>query len=76
VVAQGLRLAAFGAAIGFIASVAAGRVVRNLLPDAPDWNPRLIIVAAAVMLGVAGLASLLPARRASTVDPNVVLRNE
>ena len=76
VLGQGLRLAALGAAIGFIASVAAGRVVRNLLPDAPDWNPRLIIAAAAVMLGVAGVASFLPARRASTVDPNVVLRNE
>ena len=34
VLGQGLRLAALGAAIGFIASVAAGRVVRNLLPDA------------------------------------------
>jgi putative ABC transport system permease protein len=76
VLGQGLRLAALGATIGFIASVAAGRVVRNLLPDAPDWNPRLIIAAAVVMLGVAGVASFLPARRASTVDPNVVLRNE
>ena len=42
---------------------------------APD-DPRTILFAVFVMIGVAALAGYLPARRASRVDPVVALRNE
>lgn len=76
VLGQGLRLAAVGAAIGLVTSIAAARAVQGLLPEAPTWNGRLLLVAAFIVLGVSAIAAILPARRASAVDPNVVLRNE
>jgi putative ABC transport system permease protein len=76
VLGQGLRLAAVGAAIGLVTSIAAARAVQGLLPEAPTWNGRLLLVAAFIVLGVSAIAAILPARRASAVDPNVVLRHD
>jgi ABC-type lipoprotein release transport system permease subunit len=56
--------------------MAAVRVVRGILPDAPQWNAEIITVAALIVLSVSAAAAALPAWRASAVDPNVVLRNE
>jgi ABC-type antimicrobial peptide transport system permease subunit len=76
VLGEGLRLAALGAAIGFVASFAVGRVVRGLLPDAPVWDARLIVAAGIIVLAVSVAAAFVPARRAGSVDPIVVLRND
>lgn len=76
VMGQGLRLAALGAVIGFAASFVIGRLTQSLLPDAPAWDGRLIAVAAVIILVVSAAAAFVPARRASSVDPIVVLRNE
>jgi predicted permease len=76
VVGEGLRLAALGAMIGLVASFAVARVARGVLPDAPAWNARLIVVAGIIMLAVSAAAAVVPARRAGAVDPIVVLRNE
>jgi predicted permease len=76
VMGQGLRLAALGAVIGFAASFVIGRLTQSLLPDAPAWDGRLIAVAAVIILAVSAAAAFVPARRASSVDPIVVLRNE
>jgi putative ABC transport system permease protein len=76
VMGQGLRLAALGAVIGFAASFVIGRLAQSLLPDAPAWDGRLIAVAAVIILAVSAAAAFVPARRASSVDPIVVLRNE
>jgi putative ABC transport system permease protein len=76
VMGQGLRLAALGAVLGFAASFVIGRLTQSLLPDAPAWDGRLIAVAGIIILAVAAAAAFVPARRASTVDPIVVLRNE
>ena len=76
VMGQGLRLAALGAVIGFAASFVIGRLTQSLWPDAPAWDGRLIAAAGVIILAVSAAAAFVPARRASTVDPIVVLRNE
>jgi putative ABC transport system permease protein len=76
VMGQGLRLAALGAVIGFAASLVIGRLTQNLWPEAPAWDGRLIAVAGVIILAVSAAAAFVPARRASSVDPIVVLRNE
>ncbi|PYR91678.1 MAG: hypothetical protein DMF84_16245 [Acidobacteria bacterium] len=76
VVAEGLRLAVIGVAIGLFAALAAGRVTRSLVVDVSPSDPRILAAVTTVMLVVACLAAWLPARRASAVDPMVVLRQE
>jgi putative ABC transport system permease protein len=76
VVGEGLRLAIAGVVIGLLAALAAGRMTRSLVVDVSPADPRILTAVAIVMLAVAWLASLVPARRASTVDPMVVLRQE
>jgi putative ABC transport system permease protein len=76
VVGQGLRLAVAGAAIGLAASVAVARLMQGLVLDAAAWDTRLLGIVGAIMLVTAALAAFVPARRASEVDPMVVLRME
>jgi len=74
VLGEGLRLVAVGTAIGIVASIAVARLARSVLVDATAWDPRLLGVAAVIMLAVAAIAAFVPARRASAIDPIVVLR--
>jgi predicted permease len=76
VLAQGLRLTAAGAALGLVASGFASRVVQGYLLNVSAMDPVAFAAAFAVLLSVAVLASLLPARRAGSADPLVVLRTE
>jgi putative ABC transport system permease protein len=74
VLGQSLRLAAIGGVVGVVAALALGRVVRNLLFNVAPTDPRLMALAVGVLVVVAALAAFLPARRASSVDPIAVLR--
>ena len=76
ILAEGLRLAIVGVLIGLVGALAAGRLTRSLVVDASPSDPRILGIVAVVMLAVACLAAWLPARRASSVDPLVVLRQE
>ena len=76
ILAEGLRLAIAGVLIGLVGALAAGRLTRSLVVDASPSDPRILAIVAVVMLAVACLAAFLPARRASAVDPIVVLRHE
>jgi putative ABC transport system permease protein len=76
ILGQGVRLAAIGSAIGIATSLALARVIQGLLLNAPPRNPLLLAIAAIVMITVAALAAFVPARRASAIDPIVVLRND
>jgi ABC-type antimicrobial peptide transport system permease subunit len=76
ILAEGLRLAIAGIAIGLVAALAAGRLLRSLVVDVSPSNPWLFGAVAIVMLAVAAVAAFLPARRASAVDPITVLRQE
>jgi putative ABC transport system permease protein len=73
---QSWRLIAIGVVGGLVASVLATRLVQSFLFNVPTLDP-LSYLAAAIGLGVVGtLAALIPARRASRVEPMVALRNE
>jgi len=72
---QGLLLVAAGAAIGIVAAVVISRLISNLLYVSPT-DPQTFVLTTLVLAAVALLASFIPARRATTVDPVIVLRYE
>ena len=74
VVTQGGRVALVGVAIGLVAAVFSARSLESLLYEVDAGEPLVFAAVAAVMLGVALLASYLPARRASAVDPVEAIR--
>lgn len=76
ILAEGLRLALIGVGVGLLAALAVGRLTQRLVVDVNPSDPRLFAVVAIVMILVACVAAFLPARRASAVDPIVVLRQE
>jgi putative ABC transport system permease protein len=76
VLGEGLRLAALGAVIGIAVSWAAARLLQGVLVDLAAWDPRLPAVAGIITIVVAAIAAFFPARRASAIDPIVVLRND
>jgi hypothetical protein len=55
---------------------AAARLLQGVLVDAAAWDPRLLAVAGLIMILVAAIAAFFPARRASTINHIVVLRND
>jgi putative ABC transport system permease protein len=69
-------LALAGAACGCALTVSAGRWVRAMLFGTAPSDPLVLGPAAAVMLAVACIATLLPARAASRADPMVLLRTD
>jgi putative ABC transport system permease protein len=76
VLRQGLALVAVGLAIGMVAAAAAGRVLSAYLYQTAPRDPLIIAGVAAAFLAAAALACLVPARRATTVDPLIALRTE
>jgi putative ABC transport system permease protein len=76
VLRQGLLLASVGAALGLIASFALARVVVSLLFGIRPTDLFSFAIAAGVLLAAALVASYLPARRATRVDPLIALRYE
>jgi ABC-type antimicrobial peptide transport system permease subunit len=76
VLGEGLRLTLIGVGLGLLGAVALARLTRSLVVDVNPSDPRILVAVAAVMTVVACLAAFLPARRASAVDPIVVLRQE
>jgi len=76
VVRQGLTLVLIGLAIGVVGALAAGRVLSSYLYQTAPRDP-LIFAGVAVVFVLAGIvACLIPARRATTVDPLIALRAE
>jgi predicted permease len=73
---QGAQVALLGAIVGVLAAVGLTRYIQALLFDVQRLDAAAFAGMSAVMLGVAMLASYLPARRASRVDPVVALRTE
>jgi putative ABC transport system permease protein len=76
VVNQGLRLAGMGVAIGLAMAVGCGRLLQNQLFGVSMLDPITLASISAVLLGAAFLASHIPARRATKVDPLEALRYE
>jgi len=76
VVRQGLRVTAIGLAVGLVGALIAGRALAALLYGVSPHDPVVLVTVASVLLVVAGVASYLPALRATRVDPMAALRSE
>ena len=75
VLKQGMVLAGSGVAIGLLLSLAASKLTAAL-PWGRGFDLPLIAPVTLSLLAMAALGVYLPARRASQVDPNTVLRQE
>ena len=76
-IADGLRLSAFGLALGLPVSILGLRALMSLDDDIPSVPlPSVTVVAALGVVLVAAAASWIPARRAAAVDPAIILRGE
>ena len=76
VVRRGVVMAAMGTAIGLLAAFALTRYLRDVLFGIAPTDPVTYGLVVTAMLGVAALASAIPARRAATVDPAIAFRSE
>jgi len=76
VVRSGLKLALAGVAVGLVASVGLTRLMSSLLFGVRPTDPLTLGGVALLLTAVALLASYIPARRATRVDPTVALRYE
>jgi putative ABC transport system permease protein len=76
VVEEGGRLALAGVVAGSALAAAAARLIRGLLFDISAADPLTFIAAPLALLAVAFVASYIPARRATRVDPMIALRGE
>jgi predicted permease len=73
---KGMILVVVGLGLGLAAAFGLTPLLRNLLYDVKPADPLIFIVVSFVLLLVALIASWLPARRASRVDPMIALRAE
>ena len=73
---QGLGLAAIGVALGIVAAAAAARYLQSMLFGIGALDPVTFAAVAIGFTAVSLLASYVPARRATAVEPVVALRHE
>jgi predicted permease len=76
VLLDGLRPALLGLVLGLAASVAAARLIRSMLYGTQPLDPAVFAAVAAMLVLVAAMACMLPAWRASRLDPMQALRME
>jgi putative ABC transport system permease protein len=76
VLSQAMRPVAVGALLGILVATAASRVLASQLFQVSSTDPLTIAAVVTTLLGVALVASAVPARRAATVDPTRALQSE
>jgi ABC-type antimicrobial peptide transport system permease subunit len=74
VMGKSLRLIVGGVVVGLVASLAVSRVLASLLFSVGPHDPVTYVLVTLLLIVVALLATLIPARSASRVDPMVALR--
>jgi ABC-type antimicrobial peptide transport system permease subunit len=75
-VRHGLLLAGIGAVLGLGAAFGVTRLMSSLLFGTTPLDPATYAMVTALLIAAAALASYLPARRATAVDPVEALRSE
>jgi putative ABC transport system permease protein len=76
VLLSGLKLAAAGSIIGLAGAIAASRLLKSFVFGVSTLDPLVLVAAAVLVLMLAMAASLVPARRAATINPTQALRAE
>jgi putative ABC transport system permease protein len=76
VVGQNLRVVAFGLIAGLVTAIPATRLLRGLLFQVGPNDPMTFVAIGVMLAAVAMVASYLPARRGTQVDPVVTLKAE
>jgi putative ABC transport system permease protein len=76
ILVSGVKLGLAGCAIGAIAAISAARLLRSLLFQVDALDPIVLVLAVVSILVLALAASVIPARRAASVEPMEALRTE
>jgi len=76
IVGQGMKFVLLGVIIGLAGAVGLTRLIAHLLFNVSATDPLTFGAGAALLIAVALLAALVPARRATKVDPMIALRSE
>ena len=76
VMRQGLAPVLLGTALGMAGALAASRLIRGVLYGGSGLDPVTFAAVPLALIGVAMLATWIPARRAASVDPTLALRQE
>jgi len=76
VVAQGTRVVLIGVVVGIAVAIASTRFLTRMLYEVKPVDPIVFVAMSVAMIAVGMLASYMPARRASRVDPIESLRSE
>jgi len=74
--APGIALALLGIGAGLVLALFATRLLKSLIWGVTPTDPLTFVVVAAILIAVAGFASILPALRLTRLDPAVTLRDE
>jgi predicted permease len=76
ILGEGMRLAMLGVVVGLVAALALARVLKSLLFGIRPHDPATFVAVALLLVAVSALATLLPARRAASIQPMDALRAE
>jgi ABC-type antimicrobial peptide transport system permease subunit len=76
VLVDGLALALIGIAVGLMGALASSRILASFLFAVRATDPYTFLTVTGLLLGIALIATYVPARHAAKVDPVLTLRNE
>jgi len=76
ILSHGMQLLLIGSVIGLLSAFALSRALQSVLFDVKGIDPRIYLAVGLLLFGATLLASWIPARRASRVDPIIALRQE
>ncbi len=76
IVAQGLRLTVLGIVLGLIGTVGSAKLLGSLMFGVEAFDVANVMVVVTLSITIATVASYVPARRASRVDPMIAMRSD